>query len=228
MMTSNRGGNAGFSLMELLIAITILGFILTLLFTAFRLVQRSWDAAEKHIESTSQSQIGRQFLSNLIAQASPLVWKNSPEKYLAFSGTATELRLVTELPAHFDGGGLQQVALTVETDGESSSLIFSNAPLKREAIDFDVQSNDNSHVIIDKAKKIAFSYYGPEKTGAVPNVDAPARWTNDWDKAGQLPKLIRIQLETDPRWPDLFISPMLSLAGGCLWDDFYKRCVPGK
>lgn len=228
MMTGKRGKNTGFSLIELLIAITILGFILTLLFAAFRLAQRSWDSAEQHIENTSQAQIGRQFLSNLITQASPLVWKNSPEKYLAFSGTTSSIRLVTELPAHFDGGGLQQIALTVETNGESSSLIFSNAPLKREAIDFDVQSNDNSHIIIDKARKIVFSYYGPEKTGPVSNTEAPSIWTNDWEKTGQLPKLIRIQFETDPPWPDLLVAPMLSQEGGCLWDDFHKRCVPGK
>lgn len=227
-MIRKHGKNTGFSLMELLIAITILGFILTLLFAAFRFAQRSWDAAEQRIEKTSQAQIGRQFLTNLITQASPLVWKNSPEKYVAFSGTTTAIRLVTELPAHFDGGGLQQVALMVETDEAISSLIFSNAPLNREVIDFDVQSNDNSHVIIEKAKKIVFSYYGPEKTGPVPTAEAPSVWTNKWEKTEQLPKLIRIQFETDPPWPDLFISPMISQGGGCLWDDFYKRCVPGK
>ena len=48
-------GSRGFSLLELLIGLTLLGFILTLLFGGFRLASKSWDSISEISESTTLS-----------------------------------------------------------------------------------------------------------------------------------------------------------------------------
>ena len=51
-MNTRKGRVAGFTLLELLIAMSLLGFILALLFAGMRLGARSWDAGEARVEKS--------------------------------------------------------------------------------------------------------------------------------------------------------------------------------
>lgn len=215
--------NRGFSLIELLIAMTILGFILSLLFSGFRLASSSWDRAERHMDDNTQVQIGRSFLRNLLTQAYPHRWKSVPPR-IAFVGAPNGLRFVTELPSHLSSGGLQQIALEVKPNGQEFQLIFRRGDLKGEDNGFGVGDEESERIVIDGAKEIAFSYFGKE--GEQPSPTAPSRWFDEWNNANQLPSLIRIHFEMQPAWPDLLITPLIPQEGNCRWDDFYKRCIP--
>lgn len=213
----------GFSLIELLIAMTILGFILGLLFSGFRLASSSWDNAERHMDDNAQAQIGRSFLRNLLTQAYPHRWKGVPPR-VAFVGAPNGLRFVTELPTHLSSGGLQQISLDVKQNGEKFELSFRRGDLKGEDIDFGPGDEQSERTVIGNATKVAFSYFGPES--AEGPLEAPSRWTDEWVNTKRLPKLVRIHIETPSAWPDLLISPLIAQEGNCRWDDFYKRCVP--
>lgn len=63
----NRG--RGFTLLELLIGMTLLGFMLALLFGGFRLAANSWDAVTARTERTTDEQLGRAFLRRLLTMA---------------------------------------------------------------------------------------------------------------------------------------------------------------
>ena len=217
---------SGFTLLELLIAITLLGFILTLLFSAFRLAQQSWDSAERHMDQNNQTLAGRAFLTNLLTQAYPFRWKKSPTQKFAFAGDAEHLNLVAELPP-FLGGGLQQAFLEVAADDkepEKFRLLFRYAPLRQDAPDFDVEGLSEERAIIGSANKISFSYYGRDPANPSPLPDAPLQWYPEWREARHMPLLVRIEIDSEPLWPDIYAAPAISQEGGCRWDDFYKRC----
>ena len=217
---------AGFTLLELLIAITILGFILTLLFSAFRLAQQSWDSAERRMDQNNQTLAGRAFLENLLTQAYPFRWKKAPTPKFAFVGEAERLNLVAELPP-FLGGGLQQAFLDVtqdENDREKLRLVFRHAPLRQDALDFDVEGLSEERTIIEKAKKISFFYYGQDPLNPSPAADVPLQWYPEWREGKHMPLLVRIEIDSEPPWPDIYAAPAISQEGGCRWDDFYKRC----
>lgn len=216
----------GFSLLELLIAITLLGFILTLLFSAFRLSQQSWDSAERRMDQTNQTLAGRGFLENLLTQAYPLRWQKAPTLRFAFSGDAEHMNLVAELPP-FLGGGLQQAFLEVAPDESTPDrvrLLFRHAPLRQDAPDFDPQGISEERSIIDKALKISFFYFGQDPATPLPPPDAPAQWYTEWRDARHMPQLVRIQIDSEPPWPDIYARLIVTQEGGCRWDDFHKRC----
>ena len=59
---SRRFQQAGFTLLELLIAMTLLGMILVLLFGGLRLGVRSWDASQKQVDSLNSVRSLESFL----------------------------------------------------------------------------------------------------------------------------------------------------------------------
>lgn len=218
--------STGFSLLELLIAITILGFILTLLFSTFRLAQQSWDSAERRMDQNNQTLAGRGFLENLLTQAYPLRWKKALTLKFAFAGDAEHMNLVAELPP-FLGGGLQQAFLEVAADENEQGkfrLLFRHAPLIQDAADFDLQNASEARSIIEKAQKISFFYFGQDPASPNPLPDAPAQWYPEWRDAMHLPQLVRIRIDSEPPWPDIYARPLIAQEGGCRWDDFHKRC----
>jgi general secretion pathway protein J len=220
---SSHRQTQGFSLLELLIAMTIMGFILTLLFSGFRLASTSWDSAERHMDDNAQLQIGQSFLRNMLTQAYPHFWSKLPDRRVAFIGTPNSMHFIAELPSHLSKGGFQQIFLNATQNEEKIELVFRRSDLKSSDTAFSQGEDDSARVVIGNAKEIVFSYFGPESIDTIP--EGPSRWSGEWNHPKQLPKLIRIHISTALEWPDLLISPLISQEGNCRWDDFYKRCV---
>lgn len=215
----------GFSLLELLIAITIMGFILTLLFSGFSLASRSWDQAEHYIDENSQIQTGLRFIRRLVTQAYPHRWKNTTTQSIAFAGTQNNLQFVAELPTHL-GGGLQQIFLDVEEEEGKSRLILRYLPLDRSAPEFEKTIATKPYVVVSDAQKITFMYFGQESTNTGVLADTPPSWVTQWDNPVVLPAMIRIRVEFTQQAADLLITPMITLPNGCRWDETFRLCLP--
>lgn len=95
----------GFTLIELLIAMTLLAFILTLLFAGLRLGSRSWDAAELRTGESERLRVAHGVIRNELAQAYPMKWRNVVDAGIAFSGEADAVRFVAPLPVRIGEGG---------------------------------------------------------------------------------------------------------------------------
>lgn len=215
----------GFTLLELLIAITIMGFILTLLFSGFSLASRSWDQAERYIDENSQIQTGLRFIRRLVMQAYPHRWKNTTSQSIAFLGTSSSLHFIAELPTHL-GGGLQQIFLDVEEVEGKSSLILRYLPLDHSAPEFEKIIDAKPYVVISEAQKITFMYFGQESSNTGVVADAPPVWLTQWENPVVLPAMVRIRVEFAQQATDLLITPMVTSPNGCRWDETLSLCLP--
>mgnify|MGYP000517628363 CR=1 FL=1 len=59
----------GFTLLEMLIALTLMGLLFTALFSAFYTLSRSWDAADSRISQTEDRRLIAEFLRRQLSQA---------------------------------------------------------------------------------------------------------------------------------------------------------------
>mgnify|MGYP001347418355 CR=1 FL=1 len=224
----------GFTLLELLIGMTLLGFILALLFGGFRLAADSWDAVEARVERTNDQQLARALVRRLLAQMQPLRWKKAVNQPIAFIGEPRVLRAVAPLTGQAGSGGLRLIELgqesgeptqtgqtgqTGRTENGPLRLVLRHAPLLYDAQDFAGGLGEaKSHLVLGDLDSVEFSYFGPEKRGD------PPRWQDTWTNQEQLPQLVRLRLGSrEAGWRDLVVAPMVG-ATGCLWDNFYKRC----
>jgi len=209
----------GFTLLELLIGMVLLGMILTLLFGGLRLGARSWDSGDKRAEDSSQLRAIQGFMRRELSQVFPLRWKNEVDTRLAFAGAPDALKFVAPLPVQVSGGGLYLLGLELEQGEEGQRLIMKRALVNPAEKDFSGLEQGEKSVLADRIEKMSIAYFGAATPESEPG------WQEKWDDPQRLPLLVRIQVKpSDGRdWPDLVVP--LIVEKGCTWDSFNKRCV---
>jgi general secretion pathway protein J len=189
----------GFTLLELLIGMTLVGFILTLLFAGLSLGMRSWDAGEQRMVSSSRQAVIVDFIRRTLEQTYPLHWRVDNEEQLAFAGETDALRIVGPVAIHDGASGNYLIALElVEGDGGRDLVMRWKMPDSR-APGFGPLEEAKPKVLAKAIRGMTFSYFGAEN-----DTDAPT-WHDQWLHQKAPPELIRLQLtmENGETWPDI-------------------------
>jgi general secretion pathway protein J len=189
----------GFTLLELLIGMTLVGFILTLLFAGLSLGMRSWDAGEQRMVSSSRQAVIVDFIRRTLEQTYPLHWRVDNEEQLAFVGETDSLRIVGPVAIHDGASGNYLIALNQdEGDGGRDLVMRWKMPDPR-APGFGSLEEAKPKVLVKAIKGMTFSYFGAEN-----DTDEPA-WHDQWLHQKTPPQLIRLQLimANGETWPDI-------------------------
>ena len=213
----------GFTLLELLIAITLLVFILALLFGGMRLGARSWDAGETRSGHATHLALVQGFLRRELSQTYPYRWKKKIDTELAFAGEPDRLRFVAPIAARLGPGGLFLLSIELVADNEGNQLLLKRVIPEADSGDFSLldDANVEKDVLAEQVESLSFAYFGAETKESEP------RWMDKWDHPKLLPYLIRIRVKfsNGREWPDLVVPPLIGNDTGCMWDDKTNRCV---
>ncbi|HEX6137162.1 MAG TPA: prepilin-type N-terminal cleavage/methylation domain-containing protein [Casimicrobiaceae bacterium] len=228
-MTRARGHSGvrqrGFTLLELTIALVLLGLLSAVLFGSVRLAGRSTDGGEAKTQAAASMRLAQDFLrANLEAQH-PLRMRKIVEFPLLFTGASDELRYASELPPRVAGGGLWFYRLAVRSDEARSPLV-----LERLVPDLAADAppefvNAERSVLAEDIASLKLGYFGRERDAAA--AAAPS-WHDRWDDPQQLPQVIRIDVtpKHGPAWPTLYVAPREAPEAGCrAWDIARQRCA---
>lgn len=217
---------AGFTLLELLIAMSLLGFILALLFGGMRLGARSWDAGEIRTENSTHLALLQGFLRRELSQVTPFHWKKKADMNLAFVGQPDSIKLVAPIAVRLGTGGLFLISLELvqDTDNDVGQLVMKRVIPEADSIDFTALENAEKIVLADHVEELSFAYFGAETK------DAEPQWLDQWgkrDSQQRLPYLIRVRVKFNNGriWPDLVVAPLIGPDTGCVWDSSTNRCV---
>ena len=219
----------GFTLLEMLVGLTLLGVLLILIYSALNIGLRAWDTGDRRAGEASHQRIVQSFLRRELGQVFPIRWRGIPESKIAFEGAKQELKFVTalNLGASIKEGGLQWGHLYLADDAEEGpggkrrQSLF----LKREV--FDLQAKDWEGLdkakptrLIAGVKDIEISYFGAEND----NVDP--KWVNEWTNPQRVPLLVKVAVTTD--WgrdiPELVVALKLGEEAGCYENAFQRQC----
>lgn len=217
---------AGFTLMELLVALLLLSLIATLSLSGIRLGVRTWETVGNRAEDTGRSQMVRAFLSRELSQTTPLLLAASGNlRRIAYEGDSESLIFIAPLAPQFGLGGLQRMRLVIIDDPDSAeqgkSLVLTRRPYYRDD-EFSVDGeSDESHILLDGIADAEFSYRGAEGGGE-------DSWSDEWRDREAPPKLVRLRLSfldsAVPNWPDLLAARRITVAPGCLASVASKDC----
>lgn len=216
---------AGFTLIEMVVAMTILGTMLMLLYSGLSFALRSWDASDVNGRLTVDRRIGENFLRREVSELFPMRWKDPVTLKMAFEGDSRHLRFVSSRPAGIAMGGLSLVSVELAEDAHdrrAHNLVMRRAMPDDEQRDFRPLEKAQASILIAGVDSAEFAYFGSENDFAEP------RWTDDWKIPSRVPSMIRLRLKTTDGTvlPDMVMKVMLGEEAGCLENSFQRLCRP--
>ena len=231
--------SSGFTLLETILAITLLALMMAMIYAALTVGLRAWDAGDKRVTAASNWRMVEYFLRREMGQIFPTRWRGVVTPYVAFEGEATRLRYVTtlNLDAAIQNGaaaGLQWAELTL--DGER--LMLNRQAFDNQAQNFEGLLSAGSTLatsatsgatnttaiapvkLMDNITSLAIDYFGADNDNTDPT------WRTEWRDLARLPKLVRLQIETTRGRdvPPMVVSLKVGEEAGCLVNNFTRQC----
>jgi general secretion pathway protein J len=226
MKTAGEAPNArGFTLLELMIALTLLALLSAVLFGSLRLAGRSTDGGDAKVEAAASMRLAQEFLRTNLEAQHPLRMRKIVDSPLLFSGTRNQLRYAAELPPRVAGGGIWFYRLSLGSDDARAPLTLERIVPDLAADAMPEFANADRSVLADGIAELTLGYFGRDADAAT-NV-APT-WRDHWDDVQQLPMMIRIDVKPKqgPAWPTLYVTPREAPEAGCrAWDIARQRCA---
>lgn len=188
----------GFTLMELLIALTITSVTVILVFASLRIGFRAWEKGESDINFNQQQRIAFELLKNQLSSA--VVTEKPPSQSIVppvFSGNKKNFIFKSSLSLHPDiSGGNVFVRYRVEVDnGSMERLVVSEIKESsaRRNIQKDKAVPDTIVELVTGAYSISFEYLPRIQTSG------SVGWIDQWNIEGDLgpPKAVRIAINMD-------------------------------
>lgn len=196
---------AGFTLVELLLAITLMSILLGLTYTGLRAATRSSQRGEQLLAAGGELRAAHQFIRRQLNQMLPLSYAEedstdaNPER-IVFEGDANRIEFVAPMPGYLGAGGPQVQVVEVADDGDGGYVVqFSHALLQGFSED---RLHDRDPVLLlEGVKSAGFEFLGRDDEGELTG------WSSAWDQPGQLPVAVRFDVEFEEglnlAWPEL-------------------------
>jgi len=192
---------SGFTLLELLVVMTILTLIMTASFGALRLGNRSFEAGVNRAGQTEQVRATTDILRRQFAQLVPIVHEVDGEHISSFIGDDEQIQFIAPAPQSGQAAGLFVYMITARTINDMKQLELSYAPYDPGRKSFDYESISRRQILIAPLADIQIAYYGAT------DPDYDAVWHSGWNaEYDAFPRIVRILLtpvDDTTSWPDL-------------------------
>ena len=206
----------GFTLLELLVAMTLLAFLSLVLVAGMRYGTNIWAKTQTKDMALNTERTAYGIIAGDLARLYPRYVNVSPtEAYVDFDGAAGAMSFLTT--ARPDTGFLTRDTLEAVRDGDHLSVRIAKAPeLARDG------KGATTQTLLDRLSSVEFSYYG-----VAGGAKEPA-WYSTWRRQNGPPKLVRIHVASSdagtPALPDMILAPRIAADVGCLFDPVTKFC----
>ena len=215
---------AGFTLLETLVALTLLATMLALLFAGLRTGVRAWESGSGRGDRADQVLLAYSFVRKELSAAFPWRLKDPLAVRLAFRGERERLRFVSMRPAEIGGGGLAFVSFEYEPGKgarTSGRMVMRRLFAAAESTDLSSLDSADPFTILDGVTSARFEYFGAENETTSPS------WSEGWDFPQRLPTHVRLKLKLESlELPEMVVALKLGEEAGCYESSFQRVCVP--
>jgi general secretion pathway protein J len=194
--TLSQERNQGFTLIEVVITLTLLGFIVLIIFGAFRLGLSAWERGESTKEEYQRLRMISELISQQVKSAVPYKIKSEKAEgdYLAFEGTAHSVKFVSALSmkARNPEGFVYAIYQFKEEGNEAGRLILFEQRVVNRDFFAEEPSEDSGHPLLEGISTVRFEYYREED----PSKDWKEEWVDEWNARDEreLPKAFRMTI----------------------------------
>jgi general secretion pathway protein J len=202
---SKRCRQKGFTLVELLVGLILLGLILVVLAGALRIGLIGARTVDDRSGWLSEVRTVQGIIRRAVESSRPEVWRDGATRKVGFSGSEQSLDLIADLPAWSNIAGPYIVRFALEVD----ALVMIRRVTSGDRQRFDFNRPVERRTLLRGVAGMRFSYFG------IGERRLQRQWWPSWSGRAVLPKLVRLEIDFSNgermAWPVLIAQPMIGL-----------------
>ncbi len=198
----------GFTLVEILIAIGILGLVLVSIFSTWTAILRATRVGQDAAATVQRARMVAHVLEDSLSSAQFFAANQQYYSFLADNGDEPSLSFVARLSPSFPRSGkfgdldVRRLTFSVERGSDSSrQLVLRQNPL---VMDLDIDEKEHPVVLAKNVKEFNTQFWDPKEG-----------WIDEWTATNQLPPLVKVTLQlldkADSTQPPEEITRIVSL-----------------
>lgn len=197
---SERPAASGFTLLELLIAVTLLSLLSVALFVALRVGVRAERAGSVRLEAEEGTALALSFIRGQLGDArAALEVDGTGRSLVVFDGAADRVAFVAPLPARVNLPGLHLIEIVAVRAALGAELVMRARPYRPPNV---LPADIPKKGLIPGLGTIEFAYFGAASS------KEPASWHGEWHDMWSLPALVRLRVSDahGEAAPDLVVA----------------------
>lgn len=201
---STRNRASGFTLVELLLAVTLMSVLLALAYGGFRASTRATDRGQDILQESSRLRLAHQFVHRQLNQVLPLSFSDpeTSDQPVVFEGASRSIRYVAPMPGYLGFGGPQVQELSIVNGEDGLELVLTHALLQ--GFEESALNERDPILLIGGIERGSFSFQGRDEQ------NEPGPWKDSWEETDILPLAVSLELKfgenAHMEWPDLVSS----------------------
>lgn len=215
--SKSRSGLGGFTLVEVLVAVSLLSIIMVALGSAMRTMAQTESRVDQRLQRMDDLRVASGFLQQVLGRIparTTLAPSGDAPAIIPFRANAHSIEWVGIMPARHGLGGRFFFRLQPEDTSAGQSLVLRFAPWDAAAKNFPEWSQTELRTLAGGLTGFEVLAEGRPAGTQPPGPQWPVGWTSGWPVQDQLPQRLRLKitLSSGP-WPDLVV-PVLALKQG--------------
>lgn len=179
----------GFSLVELLLAMTLLSMLMALAYGGLRASTQATEKGQDILDDSNRIRMAHQFVRRQLTQLLPLAFEvdDASQVRSVFRGESQRIRYVAQMPGYLGYGGPQVQELEFVQGAEHVELVLSHTLLQ--GFEEELLYEREPVLLLDKVQSAEFRFLGRDENGDLLD------WSNHWDDESNLPAAVVMDVE---------------------------------
>lgn len=185
-MSSRRQKYAGFTLVEVMLAMAIFSIVIAAIYGTWRAIIGATKAGQIAAEDVQRKRVALRCIEQSLTYTEMYAANARHYGFVAENGSDAVLSFVARLPKDFPRSGrfgdltVRRVMFALEPGPDrGSDLVLRQSPLLS---DFDLDEQEHPLVLMRDVKRMEMEFWDLQKKD----------WTDEWLQTNQVPKLVRI------------------------------------
>ena len=199
---------SGFTLMEIIIVMTMLSLIMVMVYGGISTSRKMAHKGLKRIDATNEVRVVQELIRRQISRILPMAFKEEDNTFVIFEGDDEHIMYVSPMPGYLGKGGPHVQLIEIVNAKGGKILQFShwllNDSLEEDSFD---QSDQEPVVLLENLKNAEFSFMKLDDEGEA------GEWENNWEEPENTPLMVRLDVDMGKqalmKWPQMQVALML-------------------
>ncbi len=171
----------GFTLLELIISITLIGIVMLIVFGAMRLGYRSIEKAERTVDFLERVRTSLNILEAQMQSQIPLTYEEDGERKIYFVGQKESVQFSTNYSIWSGQRGYVKVIYNVEQDAYGRRALY--------ATENTISLEDTRKtMLLDGIESVSFKYFFKDP------LKVEGEWRDEWTETSFLPEMVSLNI----------------------------------